>query len=491
MPPTSNRWKAWRASVPFITFVVALGTTTDVLVYSLVITVFPFQLERLRYHDVSSLVGWLLFIYSASLVCATPLAAMVSERFHSRRGVMIAGQCSLIVSQLLLMEAPTFWVMCIGRAFEGFSSAVVVTVGFALLCDTVPEADIGSKLGIAMIGYPLGSLMGPPIGGALYDRWGYRAPFIFGIIFTVFDMAGRILIVEKRNLPPMEQTEQTSGDADPEKEAKSTNGTTTQFEPVPSAESPASTPAPELSVFGVLWKLLRSSRTIVTLAVTFVWQAYCGKNHFARRSAKIAKKCATFVEIGKNLRYPFAFSAAEVTMPLHLQATWGLNSTKVGLVFLASILPTIISSPLAGTLSDKFGTGVIASLLLLLGIPWWGALTRTFSLAFFIVAYAIENAFIAATASPLSSELAAVTRGMDGVGYAHTYGAFNIFYGLGNSKFSRLIIWQIYGHSSIGWDLINYINLAILAVCLVLVLNFLGEKPLLQGLLRCRAVVAN
>ncbi|OCH92394.1 hypothetical protein OBBRIDRAFT_457557 [Obba rivulosa] len=35
-----------------------------------------------------------------------------------------------------------------------------------------------------------------------------------------------------------------------------------------------------------------------------VWQAYCGKNHFARRSAKIAKKCATFVEIGKNLRYP-------------------------------------------------------------------------------------------------------------------------------------------------------------------------------------------
>jgi len=29
-------------------------------------------------------------------------------------------------------------------------------------------------------------------------------------------------------------------------------------------------------------------------------------------------------------------------MPLHTQEVWGLNSTKVGLVFIAAIIPTMI-----------------------------------------------------------------------------------------------------------------------------------------------------
>jgi hypothetical protein len=37
------------------------------LVYSIVIPVFPFQLERLGYSHVSSLVGWLLFAYVRAL----------------------------------------------------------------------------------------------------------------------------------------------------------------------------------------------------------------------------------------------------------------------------------------------------------------------------------------------------------------------------------------------------------------------------------------
>lgn len=33
--------------------------------------------------------------------------------------------------------------------------------------------------GYVMIGFSIGSLVGPPIGGVLYSRLGYRAPFIF------------------------------------------------------------------------------------------------------------------------------------------------------------------------------------------------------------------------------------------------------------------------------------------------------------------------
>ena len=36
---------------------------TDLLVYSTIIPVLPFQLEHLGYQGVSGLVGWLLFAY--------------------------------------------------------------------------------------------------------------------------------------------------------------------------------------------------------------------------------------------------------------------------------------------------------------------------------------------------------------------------------------------------------------------------------------------
>lgn len=43
------------------------GITTDLLVYSIIIPVLPFQLERLSYHKVSSLTGWLLCAYVSSI----------------------------------------------------------------------------------------------------------------------------------------------------------------------------------------------------------------------------------------------------------------------------------------------------------------------------------------------------------------------------------------------------------------------------------------
>ena len=41
-------------------------------------------------------------------------------------------------------------------------------------------------------------LLAPPVGGALFDRWGYRAPFIFTILFTIIDLPVRLLVNEKR-----------------------------------------------------------------------------------------------------------------------------------------------------------------------------------------------------------------------------------------------------------------------------------------------------
>ncbi len=118
---------------------------------------------------------------------------MLSEKYNNRTYPLIAGQLILIGSQIMLMEAPKYWVMIIARILQGVSSSMIWVVGLALLyecmlswstlnllrimalrCDTCPERIVGSEtnrrdlqmylihssftgqLGMAMTGLSLG-----------------------------------------------------------------------------------------------------------------------------------------------------------------------------------------------------------------------------------------------------------------------------------------------------------------------------------------------
>ena len=41
-------------------------------------------------------------------------------------------------------------------------------------------------------------LIGPPVGGALFDRFGIRGPSLFGIVVISIDLIGRLLLIERR-----------------------------------------------------------------------------------------------------------------------------------------------------------------------------------------------------------------------------------------------------------------------------------------------------
>ena len=88
------------------------------------------------------------------------------------------------------------------RIIQGVSSTFVWTVGLALLCDTTPETRVGQQLGLAMAGLSAGVVLAPPIGGALYQRLGFNAPFIFSIGIVLIDLAGRLLVIERKNAIP-------------------------------------------------------------------------------------------------------------------------------------------------------------------------------------------------------------------------------------------------------------------------------------------------
>jgi len=355
---------------------------------------------------------------------------MLSERYNVRRSPLIAGLVLLIGSQIMLMEAPNYGVMAVARLLQGIGSTLIWVVGLALLCDSTPEKFIGRQLGIAMSGMAIGFLAGPPIGGALYTRFGFRGPFICGIIVSVFDLIGRLLIIERKdalrwNIDPAAVDE---GELD---EKKTAAGPNPPANPAPLAEHTVV----RLSLVEVMSRLLRSPRAVVGIAVTFL--------------------------------YGIILSAQEPTLTLHLQRIWGLTSGKVGLVYLAGVLPTFFSAPLAGWYTDRHGVEWLPVFCIISGLPWWVVMVIQRSLALFIVAYALGAFFITGLISPIMAELAAVARGIEGVGYGHVYGAFNLVYGIGTCL-GPVAGGQMYSHLKYGWFAINVLSSGLLFLGLVL-----------------------
>ncbi|KAH9964561.1 major facilitator superfamily domain-containing protein [Russula dissimulans] len=494
----------WRSSAWFVTLVVGMGITTDFLIYSIIIPVMPFHLQALGYSEVSALMGYLLFAYSSGLAISTPVIAWYCERLRSRKGTLMIGLLALSGSQILLMESQEYWVMIIARVLQGISAAAVWTAGLALVCDTVSEEQIGRYLGLAMSGLPLGQLIGPPVGGVLYDRFGIRGPCVFAIIVISVDLIGRNLVIERKEaltwgFDPASSIDAPLGQPDPQygtfaSETDSTGESGWQVSRASLVEEPNSvnslldqentrhevqmhqTQHDPIAIFQVIGGLCRSSRAVAAVTNSLV----CG----------------------------ILYSVQEPSLPIHLQRTWNLNSSQVGLVFVGAALPAMLAPPIAGWLTDHIGPEWVSFICLLAAIPCWIAVTVRTKLSLFVVAFALESrpspvqwcdqltdqplvsldlctsAFVA----PVTTELALVSRRIPGVGYAHVYGAFNVAVGIGASV-GTVLSGEIFQRSSKGWTILNLVVVAIIIAASAVVALFTGERPLARRLREYRLVL--
>ena len=63
----------------------------------------------------------------------TPLIAHFSEVYRNRKVPLVMGLVALTGSQVMFMEAPSYWLMVLARMLLGVSSSVIWAVGLALL----------------------------------------------------------------------------------------------------------------------------------------------------------------------------------------------------------------------------------------------------------------------------------------------------------------------------------------------------------------------
>ena len=165
-------------AVAFVSF----AAFTDLVAYSIAVPVLP-DLSR-RFGASPTTIGFLFAAFGVTLLGVSVPIGSVSDRM-GRKTPLVGGMIVLAGSTLLFAFADSLAWLFAARLAQGAADAVTWVVGFALIADLYGPAERGRVMGFVMSGTSLGLMIGPSLGGWLYETGGMRLPFLAVAGFAV------------------------------------------------------------------------------------------------------------------------------------------------------------------------------------------------------------------------------------------------------------------------------------------------------------------
>lgn len=294
---------------------------------------------------------WLTTIYMLALGITVPAVTFLSQKLSVRNVVYLA-LCLLLAGGIVDVLAPSFPVLVAGRVLQAVGAGVTLPVVQSIAMTRFPAGQNGTAMGIAGIAMGFAPNIGPLIGGALVDSYGWRSFFVlFDVVVVVLILATTALV--KREGAPCRDA---------------------RFEVVSFLHS-------TLGFGGLL--LAFSNAASMDIASALVWApALVGVAClvlFVVRQKRIEHPLITMQIfqfphfrisfIAQNCLFA-SFMGITLIVPLYVQGLLGLSAVEAGLVFVPATILAVVVNPLAGILSDKIGARpvvLVASTLLTVG----------------------------------------------------------------------------------------------------------------------------
>jgi MFS transporter, DHA1 family, solute carrier family 18 (vesicular amine transporter), member 1/2 len=166
---------------------VTAATFTDIVALGVAVPVLPDLGRRLGASP--AMIGLLFGSFGATMFLVSMPMGAVSDRV-GRRSPMLAGLVALAASTLLFSYAMTLPALFAARLVQGAADAATWVVGFALVADLYAPEERGRITGIILGGTSVAYLVGPSIGGWLYEIGGIRMPFLAVTGMAVLTLIG-------------------------------------------------------------------------------------------------------------------------------------------------------------------------------------------------------------------------------------------------------------------------------------------------------------
>lgn len=373
--PKHGRFGNFRRSTTAAVLVASMALFTDMVVYGIVLPILPLIVnERLKMGSTS--IGFLFGCYAIGLLGATPIFAVLSDKYRTRKIPMLFGMSSLAICSILFGISVTYWQLLIARIAQGAAGGASWTLSLAMLADRFGS---GPKLGIVMgtvlSANTMGAIIGPLIGGSFYQYGGYFAPFLFCAILASCCFVVILMMVE----PPLSSPISISNQVVDENSI---------------VEDELELPTQPPSFYSLIsdWNIVNLCLAIVVVASTL--------------------------------------AGLEPILPIHLRKEFDADASQIGFIFIAIAIPAFLS-PIVGYISFYIGQrktcgigmvllGVSTTMISLPNKLWLVVLP----LLFFGTAYAIVT-------TPTLPLLGHYVTQKGGGAYGQIYALWNMAYSIG------------------------------------------------------------
>ncbi len=194
------------SSRTFALALVTFATFTDIVAYSIAVPVLPDLTRTLGASPTT--VGLLFASFGVTaLLTAIPMG-VVSDRI-GRKGPLVAGFVGLAIASVMLAFADGLPSLFVARLAQGAADAVTWVVGLALVADCYDPAERGRASGIVMSGASSAFVIGPSLGGWMYELGGLRLPFLAVAAMSAVGAAAAIWLT----LPPPQTRARAGADS--------------------------------------------------------------------------------------------------------------------------------------------------------------------------------------------------------------------------------------------------------------------------------------
>ena len=166
---------------------VTFATFTDIVAYSVAVPVLPDLGRRLGASP--TMIGLLFASFGVTLLTVSIPMGAISDRV-GRKGPLVWGLVVLSASTVVFAYANSLPWLFVARLVQGAADAITWVVGFALIADLYGPAERGRVTGIVMSGTSMAFMVGPSIGGWLYEAGGMRLPFLAVALLAAIGAAG-------------------------------------------------------------------------------------------------------------------------------------------------------------------------------------------------------------------------------------------------------------------------------------------------------------
>ncbi len=160
---------------------IAIVVFVDLLGFSIILPLLPYYAKT--FNASPEMIGYLVASYSVCQFVAAPILGGMSDRF-GRRPLLIYSQIGSMAGFILLGVANSLPTLFLSRIIDGISGGNL-TIAQAYIADVTPPKERAGALAIIGIGFGLGFVVGPPIGGLLATHFGFSAPAFAGAFFAL------------------------------------------------------------------------------------------------------------------------------------------------------------------------------------------------------------------------------------------------------------------------------------------------------------------